>query len=175
MARTRFQVLGLHPTSRGFGWIVLEDARSFLDWGTVDVRADFRNAGALARIESLMERVQPDVLALEAHKDAIARRSQRIRRLYLAIVGCAESRNIIVYRCSRSQITNSSLLKGARTRQQVAAAVAERLDALRPHLPKPRRLWVGEQSGMRVFCAAACALTYLDEVAFNANTPPTVV
>jgi Holliday junction resolvasome RuvABC endonuclease subunit len=154
-------VLGLHPSSRGFGWVLFEDALSLLDWGTVDIRRD-KNAIALSRIELLFDRHQPAVLAMERHDAAAARRSQRIRRLYVAVVKCAENRDIGVQCYSRAEISGSRYLKGARTREEVAAAVADCLSVLRPRLPKPRQIWVGERSGMSLFCAAACALAYFD-------------
>ncbi|SRR6266481_4845778 len=152
-------VLGLHPSSRGFGWVLFEDAFSLLDWGTVDIRRN-KNAIAFRRIESLLDRHQPAVLALEWHDGVGARRSRRIRRLYLAIVKCAKIRDITVQCYSRAQISSSQHLKGASTRDEVAAAVADCLEVLRPRLPKPRHIWVGERSGMSLFSAAACGLTY---------------
>jgi Holliday junction resolvasome RuvABC endonuclease subunit len=161
MTAKRRIVLGLHPSSRGFGWVLFEDLLSLVDWGTVDIRRD-KNAGALSRIESLFDRHQPDVLAMERHDAAGARRSQRIRRLYLAIIKCAEIRDIRVRCYSRRQISSSRQLKGARTREEVAVAVADCLNVLKPRLPRPRQIWVGERSGMSLFCAAACALACFD-------------
>jgi len=152
-------VLGLHPSSRGFGWALFEDTLSLLDWGTVDIRRD-KNAIALSRIELLLDRHRPAVLAMERHDVVGARRSRRIRRLYFAIVKCAEARDISVECYSRAEISSSRHLEGARTREEIAAAVADRLNVLRPRLPKPRQIWISERSGMSLFCAAACALTY---------------
>jgi hypothetical protein len=161
MARTRTHVLGLHPSSRGFGWVLFENSLSLLDWGTADIRKD-KNIVALDRIEMLLEKHKPHVLVIERHDEGVARRSQRICRLYVAIVKCAETRQIEVQRYSRSQISSSRLIGGARTREEVAVAVADCLSVLRPRLPKPRQIWVGERAGMSLFCAAACALTYFD-------------
>lgn len=160
MPRARPHVLGLHPTSRGFGWVLLEDARSCLDWGTVDVRIDDENVLALDRIKSLLKKTRPNVLAVEAHVEAARTRCQRIQKLYRDVMRHAGEQHICVFRCSRAQIASS--FNGAKTRLQVAAAIAERLKVLGPRLPKPRQIWVGEQSGLRVFSAAACALAYFD-------------
>lgn len=160
-AAERHHVLGLHPSSGGFGWALFEDTHSLLDWGTVDIRKD-KNAAALNRIEWLFDRHRPQVLAMERHEEAGARRGQRIRTLYIAVVACAEKREIAVHRYSRAQISQCRHLNGARTREEVAAAVAACLGALRPRLPRPRQIWVGERPGMSLFCAAACVLTYFD-------------
>lgn len=157
----RGPVLGLHPSSRGFGWVIFEAPFSLLDWGTVDIRDD-KNATALNRIETLFDRHAPAVLAMERHDEG-ARRSPRIRQLYLAVIRRAEVRAIAVRRYTRAQISRSRHLKGASTREEVAAAVAICLDVLRHRLPKPRQIWIGERPGMSLFCAAACALAYFDE------------
>jgi hypothetical protein len=159
--RKETHVLGLHPSAHGFGWVLFEGPYSLLDWGTVDIRRD-KNAIALSRIELLLDKQQPDILAMERHEDGLSRRNERIRRLYLDVMKCSAQRDILVQRYSRAQIANSWHLKGARTREEVAAAVADCLSVLRPRLPKPRQIWVGERAGMSLFCAAACALTYFD-------------
>lgn len=161
--RRRTHVLGLHPSSRGFGWVLFEDPFSLLDWGTVDIRKD-RNAVALDRIEALLDKHVPGVLAIERHEVAAARRSPRIQTLYLALVKCATKRKIVVLRYTRAEISSSPYLSGARTRHDVAVAVADCLNVLRPRLPTPQQIWVGERSGMALFCAAACALAYFGRV-----------
>ena len=154
-------MLGLHPSSRGFGWILFEDKSSVLDWGTSDIRGD-KNVLALKRIELLLDKHQPAVLAMEQHDGAATLRSERIRRLCRAVIARADMRGIAVHCFSRAQISNSRSFRGSRTREEIATAVAECLQVLKPCLPKPRPIWVGERSGMALFSAAACALAYFD-------------
>jgi hypothetical protein len=153
------RVFGFHPSSRGFGWIVLEDRVSPVDWGVVDARG---NTNVIARALELLDKYRPAVFALERFDDETTRRRSRIQRLCFAVVEAMERREITIRRFSRAEIANARSLNGARTRQAVAAAVAEYLSPLRARLPKPRKIWVGERSAMRLFCAAACALTYFD-------------
>lgn len=160
MNKGRPHVLGFHPSSRGFGWVVFEDQLSLLDWGVVDVRAN-QNAAAINRMNALMDKHRPATLVLERFKD---RRGQRIRELCFAVVMSARKKGVSIYHCSRTQISRSRTMRGARTRQEVAVAVAGHLTVLRPRLPKPQQIWVGERSAMRLFCAAACALAYFDNV-----------
>lgn len=152
-------VLGLHPSARGFGWALFEDAQSLLHWGTVDIRRD-RNETALRRIERMLDRHMPGVLAMEQHDAKSARRSKRVRQLYRAVVRYAETKGIQVRSYSRAEISRARYLRGARTRDELAAAVADHLIVLRPRVPKPRPIWIGEALGMSLFCGAACALTY---------------
>ena len=152
-------VLGLHPSSRGFGWGLFEGPLSPFDWGTVDIRSN-KNARALARIEELLDKYQPSVLALEAFDEEAAHRSARVRRLYRGTIQRAEKRDIAVCIHSRTQTRASFADTGARTREEIALAVAKRVEALRPRLPKPRKIWIGEHPGMALFSAAAVAITY---------------
>jgi len=164
MTANRSRVFGFHPSSRGFGWIVFEDRITPVDWGVVDARG---NKKVISRAEELLDKHRPEVFALERFDDEAARRRSRIRRLCIAVVKALEKRAIAVRQYSRAEIANARSLKGARTRQDVAAAVADYLIPLRSRLPKPRKIWVGERSAMRLFCAAACALTD-----FDAEEPP---
>ncbi|MBL6938280.1 MAG: hypothetical protein ISS15_06750 [Alphaproteobacteria bacterium] len=161
MKPKRTIVLGLHLSSRGFGWVLFEYALSLVDWGTADIRGD-KKVNTLSRIEALLTKHRPAVLTLERHDGIGSARSERIRQLHRAVVKHAETRDIRVQCYSRVEIGQTRQLNGARTREEVAAAVANCLHVLKPRLPKPRPIWVGERSGMSLFCAAACALTYFD-------------
>jgi hypothetical protein len=149
-------LLAVHPWSRGFGWIVFEGTSPF-DWGTAFI-ADGNNKNTVVALERLLGKYAPCVFVLEAFEDAASRRRQRIRLLCRLFVGRAQQRDIAVHVYGRNEI--GSALNGARTRQAVALAVADRLPELRPRVPKPQKIWVGEHSAAALFCAAACALTH---------------
>jgi hypothetical protein len=157
MSRTHRFVLGLHPSSRGFGWVLFDGPLSAFDWGTTDVRHG-DNTKALVRACEILDKYQPRVVALEEFENGTIRRAPRIRELYRAIVVQAEARDILICWFSREEIARA--LSSARTRQATAEAVAARIRQLRPRLPKPRRIWEGEHPSMALFCAAACVLTW---------------
>lgn len=155
-------VLGLHPSPRGYGWALFKEIPPALeDWGVVDIRRD-KNAVALGRIEAQLDKQRPTVLAMEQHDAVVARRSERIRELYLAIQKRAEARSIEVRYYTRAEISKALHFESVCPRRAVPAAVAERLPVLKPRLLKPRRIWIGERSSMSMFCAAACALAHFD-------------
>jgi Holliday junction resolvasome RuvABC endonuclease subunit len=147
-------VLGIHLSARGFGWVICESPTSLLDWGTVDIRND-QTTKALARLKQLMDKYKPESLALEAFDDKNSRRRPRIRGLCRAVVKLANRRGIVVRVFARADIQKTF---GHKTRQEIARAVAERLECLCPRLPQPRKIWVGEHPGMALFAAAACSL-----------------
>jgi len=51
-------VLAVHPTSRGFGWVLFENPLAPVDWGLATVKAK-RSARCLARFEKLLNRYEP--------------------------------------------------------------------------------------------------------------------
>ena len=152
-------VLGLHPSSRGFGWILFEGPLSPFDWGTSDIRLN-KNRRALAEVEWLLDKYQPRVIAIEAYDNVASRRSVRIRRLCQSTLRRAELRGIDIHVFTRDQIRLTFVHRGVRTREGIAAAVAEHVPILQTRLPKPRKIWVGEHPSQALFSAAACALTY---------------
>jgi len=153
-------VLGLHPTSRGFGWIVFAGPDAPVDWGAAEMSGD-KNARILMRIEALLTTYKPRVLVLESPaKGPTKGRSSRVKRLFNAIVKRAKAIQIHVY--TRDQIQQS--FAGAQTREEIAAAVANRVSVLRDRWKGPRKIWIGEQHEMGLFCAAACVLTYYTQL-----------
>jgi len=152
-------VLAVHPTSRGFGWILFEGPSSPFDWGTVEVEGD-KHAASLARVAELLKKSQPDVLALEAFDDDTARRAPRIQQIGKDIAELATNKGIEVAILSRAAIQTAFAASGARTREEIAEAIARHIEPLRHRLPQRRKIWVGEQPSLSIFSAAACALAY---------------
>ena len=151
-------VLGLHPTSRGFGWVVFAGPDAPVDWGAAEMSGD-KNARILVRIDVLLKTYRPRILVLESPaKGPTKGRSSRVKRLFNAIVKRAKAIELHVY--TRAQIQQTFVASGAVTREDIAAAVANRVDALRNRWKGPRKIWVGEQHEMGLFCAVACVLTY---------------
>lgn len=152
-------VLGIHPTSRGFGWIVFDGPDLAVDWAAVEVSGD-KNARSLLRIDAVLDQYRPRVLTFESLETKGVQRAPRVRRLLKAIVKRAVRHGIQIQPYSRAQIRQTFAASGVHTREQIAAAVADQIEALRARWPGPRKVWLGEQHNLGLFCAAACVLTY---------------
>lgn len=150
-------VLGLHPSSRGFGWVLLEKPGVPFDWGAAQIFGSRKNARAMKRIERLFDKYRPAILCLEQFEEAPSRRTVRIRNLYRRIVEAGKSRRMEVRIYGRGQIAEA-LEATSSTRDDIAAVVAARLPALRPRLPRSRKPWDNERPTMAMFSAASCAL-----------------
>ena len=155
-------VIAIHPTSRGFGWVLFEAPGAIATWGVVDVSnyKEDKNRRALARIGKLLERYSTSVLILEDFEHKPARRGARIKRLCRAMLRLAAHRGIEVRVYPRAAVNACFRSVGAKTRHEIAQAVALHVDALRHMLPARRRLWDPEHPRMGLFQAAALAITY---------------
>src|SRR5487761_70224 len=163
---TRELVLAIYPTTRGFGFVLMTSPLAPVDWGTKEVRGGNKNAKCLAKVAALIEAHQPDAIALEDATAPGSRRSLRIRRLSRAISSLAEDQAIDVHTYSRSAMRACFERFGARTRFEIATAIAKRVAAFERFLPPPRKLWMSEDVRMSIFNAAALAIAF-----FAAQSP----
>lgn len=163
-------VMAVHPHSRGLGWVLFEGPIAPADWGIVDVKND-KNARCLARIEQILDRYEPSVLVLEQFDRRPSRRGARVKELCAAIVHLCANRGIEYCVYNRAVIRTCFVTVGARTRYEIAKAVALHIHALRRHLPPTRRSWQSEDRRQSLFDAAALAMTHFavkaDRAAFN--------
>jgi Holliday junction resolvasome RuvABC endonuclease subunit len=157
---TKEVVLGVHPTSRGFGFVVMTSPLSPLDWGFRGTLGKQKNAVCLDKIAALLEAHQPDVLAIEDSTAPGARRAARIKRLYRSISTLATDQAVDVQCYQRKAIKECFGDVGATTRYEIAVAIAKRVAAFERLLPPPRKIWMAESPNVSVFSAAALAITY---------------
>jgi hypothetical protein len=157
-------VLSIYPTSRGFSFVLFENAASPFDWGTKEIRARHKNAETLALITHLIERYRPDALIIEDYTERGSRRSPRIRRLCRAPTDIAPTYAIGVHRFSRTTIRLTFAPIGAHSKYEIAQAVAARIPALAHRLPRLRKIWMSEDARQHLFYAAALGLAYFSEI-----------
>ena len=90
-----FRILAIAPSTRGFGFAVLEEQETLVNWGVKTVNGD-KNVQSLAKVEKLIAHYQPGVLVLEDASAKNSRRSPRIRKLCQQIIKMAANRKMIV-------------------------------------------------------------------------------
>jgi Holliday junction resolvasome RuvABC endonuclease subunit len=154
------RILGIAPSSRGFGFVVMEEARGLIAWGGRTAERD-KNAESRAKAERLMEQYRPDVLVLE---DAVAkgsRRALRIQALNGQLAESARKRKVKVALLSGKQLRNVLLGDPEGTKQEMAEMLAGQFpDELGARLPRRRRAWTSQDGRMDLFDAAALAVAY---------------
>lgn len=169
------RVLAIDPTSKGFGFAVLEGPETLVDWG---LRHAKEARHFLARIAELIERYEPDVMAVERVGASGCLRRERARRLIHGLHELARHCHLRMHQISRQSVQQCFAAGEPATKRQIAAALALRFPELAPHLPPERKLWMSEDERMAIFDAVAFAwksceplrrerraLTLFDEVA----------
>jgi hypothetical protein len=153
-------VLAIHPTSRGFGWVLFENALTPVDWGLATVKVK-RSARCLARFKRLLDRYEPKVVVFETFDEHPARRVSRIQELCRRMIALAGERGLYTPIYSRETVRETFERSGARTRRDIALSVADQIEVFRRRLPRKRKRQ-GESEDVRqsLFDAVALALTY---------------
>ncbi len=159
MKETQF-VLALYPTIRGYAFVLFEGPESPFDWGTKDIRTTPKNAVVLEDVGKLIERYHPVVLILEDVRKGPRRRSLRIKRLFRSLVHLANASDVCLRIYSREAVRTCFTAVGAKTKYEIAQAIAQRIPAFKHRLPPVRKIWMSEDTRQSLFDAAALGVTY---------------
>ena len=152
------RVLGLAPSSYGYGFAVMEGESVLIAWGVKTVKRGNKNVRSLAHVENLIAHYRPSVLAIEDTRPRETRRSARIRTLMEKIVTLAKDERVKVARYSRKQVSLGLLSDERGTKHAVAQYLANRFPReLALRLPPKRRAWDNDDPRMDIFCAVALA------------------
>lgn len=161
-ASTGGPVLAIHPTTQGFGYVLMASPLSPIDWGTREARGRNKNAACIKKVAHLIDAHQPDAIILEDPTAQGSRRSARIRRLSWAIATLAGDRAVDVHAYPRRMVHERFARVGARTGYEIATAIAMSVPAFERFLPPPRKIWMSEHPRMSIFMAAALAAVFFE-------------
>ena len=152
------RILAIAPSTRGFGFAVLEGQETLVDWGVKQVKGD-KNALSLVRVDELISLYYPDLVVLENTGAKNSKRAPRIRELTRNIVALAETYDLRVKLVSRKQVRKVFFADGKGTKQALAEMIAKRFpEDLGSRVPPKRRPWMSEDGRMDIFDAVALAL-----------------
>ncbi len=154
------RVLAVDPGTRGFGYALFEGPGRLVDWGTKDIRKD-KEQVALVKIEELLRRFEPDVLVVEDCAHVSSRRNRKFTLLIGRILATARALGIECRALPLALVYQHFAKCGARNKQEIASALAQRFAALALRLPPKRKPWQSEDSRMSIFDAVALGYTYL--------------
>jgi Holliday junction resolvasome RuvABC endonuclease subunit len=154
------RVLAIDPSTRGFGFAVLEGPERLIDWGVKETKTD-KKRRTLKLIDDLIERYQPNVIVVEDYEGKGSRRCYRIQGLINDITKLAAKKNTKVRSFSRAKVKQAFSESGASTKYEIARAITNRFPELAPRLPRFRKPWMSEDYRMSIFDAVALGLTFL--------------
>ena len=150
------RILAIAPSSRGFGFAVLEAPKTLVDWGVKSV-AENKNRQSVLKIQELIRHYEPTVIVLENTKGSA--RSRRIQTLTKDIVQLAKRNRVTTALQSRQKVRRAFFADGRGTKHAVAEILAKRFpEELGSRLPPKRRPWMSEDYRMVIFDAVALAV-----------------
>lgn len=159
LSANRTRILAIDPTTKGFGFAVLEGPEFLVDWGTKETPDDKR-AHCLKLVGGLIKRYGPDVIVTENPSDKDSRRCQRVQELIAAIIALARERACRTRSFTRADVHTAFSDVDKPNKHRIANAIAEQFPELAPRLPPFRKPWMSEDARMSIFDATALALTF---------------
>ena len=165
------RILAIDPTSRGFGYVVLEWPLVLVDWGVKSTRNE-KEANTLSKMTTLIRHYQPECVVVQDCSGTGKLRCPRIQDLIDSIRRLATQKGIRSRKISSKTLIKVFSAFGARTKHEIAQVVAKQLPELAPHLPRYRKPWMSEDYWMAIFDAAALALTYFYSRSVRARKGP---
>jgi hypothetical protein len=160
MSRVHRQfILAVSASPRGFAFVVFSGPDQPFDWGVREIRGNQKNARCLLAIKKLLRRSRPEALVIEETRGA-SRRGPRIRALYGKITEVAAREQTRVVRYTKDQVRAAFAAEHAKTRPDIAQAVAKRIPAFAPKLPPLRKIWMSEDPRQSLFDAAAFGVVF---------------
>jgi Holliday junction resolvasome RuvABC endonuclease subunit len=154
------RVLAVDPGTRGFGYAVFESPKRLVDWGTKDIRKD-KEQVTLVKVEELLRRFEPDVLVVEDCAHVSSRRNRKFTLLIGRMLATARALGIEGHVLPLALVYQHFAKRGARNKQEIASALAQRFAALALRLPPKRKPWQSEDPRMSIFDAVALGYAYL--------------
>lgn len=162
MKKTTYPDLTLAVTlsTRGFAYVFFEAPQTPYDWAVVETKGSGKDAQIMMRVEKLLQTYHPQTVVLEDVSGKSAKRSARLQKLSLRLAHMAGCEGIEVCRYDRKAIRAAFASVGAKTKVEIAHAVASAIPAFTHRLPPVRKLWMSEDPRQMLFDAAALGLTH---------------
>ncbi len=153
------RILAIAPSTRGFGFAVIEGLNILVDWGVKSIIGN-KSIDAIKKVKEMVIYYQPDVVVVKDTSGNSYRHFLRMRMFTKQIVRLVASQDITVISYSREQVSRALLSDDSGTKYAIATKVAATFpDELGFRLPPKRRPWMSEDYRMQIFDAVALALT----------------
>ena len=148
--KKEIRALAVDPSTRGFGFAVLEGPNRLIDWGVKETKTD-KNKKTLKLVEDLIDRYQPSVIVVEDYEGKGSRRCHRIQALINDISRLASKQKIKVRSFSRAKVKQTFSQSGAVNKYENAVAIAKCFPELAARMPRFRKPWMSEDYRMSIF------------------------
>lgn len=153
----RVRVLAVDPTSKGFGFAVIEVDLFLVDYGLARVWSP-RRREFIDKAYGIVEKYRPVMIILP--RVGPAKERGRTRAKVSALAAHLRLHHYAVVVLPREIVLKTFGPSGT-TKHEIAVAIAKAFPELTSRLPRKRRPWMSEDESMNVFDAVALALTVL--------------
>jgi hypothetical protein len=153
------RILAIDPTTKGFGYVILDLPSHLVAWGMAHVKGEKRT-GAIFRFEALLDQFRPDAVVLEDTTAQGSRRYPRVRDLLEALGKIARERGIPVQTVSRLAVIAHFSKDETATKHSIATTLAGAFPELAEKVPRKRKIYQSEDERISVFDALSLALTF---------------
>ena len=154
------RILAIAPTSRGFGYAVMEGSDWLMAHGNKAILKN-KNAGALKWVDKFIRFYQPSVLMLPDVNAADTHRAARIKTLHQQIGVLARKHQLKLKLVKATKMRERLLGDSKGTKQAMAERLAEMFPKeLKSRLPPKRRPWMSEDPRMDIFDAVGLVVMF---------------
>lgn len=150
------RILAIEPSTRGFGYVVLEEPKRLVDWGLKEVKGE-KNVRCLCQVRHLLKLYKPDIVAVE-NITRNSRRCKRVRELIQYIHQQGQRSHVTTKAVGEFDFHKSYGLSECSTSYDIAKMLAKQFDEVADRLPPPRKPWDGLHQNMAIFGAIQLAL-----------------
>lgn len=152
-------VLSIYPNKWGFGYVVLEQPQTLIDYAMVSVKP-LTNAKLFIRFVKLVDYFKPVIILVRDCDIGATRTSKRTQDLVEEITKYAKEQKLPVFHYSRHQVKDVFEQLHASSKYEISKKIVEALPELKLTVPKPRSAWSDEDYNMGIFDAIALAITH---------------
>ena len=163
--------LAVDPTSKGFGFAVIEVDLFLVDYGIARVWSP-RQRKFIDNAYGIVEKYRRVMIVLPSINSAKARRRTRAKVVELAAHLRLHHHTVAVL---PRDIVLKTFESSGTTKHEIAIAIANAYPALTSRLPRKRRPWMSEDESMNVFDAVCICIDRAVESAGLLGEAPRVV
>jgi hypothetical protein len=165
------RIVAIAIRSQRLGFAVLEGSLGLVDWRTVHYQSNStaRISAAVKKLTSLLALSTPSVIVIERSRLLNAPNASNVNRICRFLKREAALRLVPMLFMKRKDVRKAFRDFHARSKDAIAAKLAQMFPELLPKLPPKRKIWHGEHPIMPLFDAVALAVAFWDH--HNAQDP----
>ncbi len=149
------RVLAIHATSRGFGYAVMENDETLLDWGVIELHKNYSRSSVMSSLAKLQERYRPTVIVVKAMSDISDKRKRALKFLK-----SLTNTKMAVHLAEVSNYRLSKAFPDAKNKYDRAKEICSKFSFLLSSLPDRRLFYQSENYRMAYFDAISLGIAF---------------